>query len=43
MWCQECPPPTTDDFMGISGIGATTGGLPLQEKETALSRDGVAN
>ena len=31
-----CPPPPTDDFMGISGIGATTGGLPLQENETAL-------
>ncbi|MEG5040013.1 MULTISPECIES: TIGR03960 family B12-binding radical SAM protein [unclassified Microcoleus] len=31
-----CPPPPTDDFLGISGIGATTGGLPLQENETAL-------
>ncbi|MEG4814165.1 tRNA (adenosine(37)-N6)-threonylcarbamoyltransferase complex dimerization subunit type 1 TsaB [Microcoleus sp. K5-D4] len=37
-----CPPPPTDDFMGISGIGATTGGLPLQENEPAQSQPGRA-
>ncbi|MGB7709881.1 MAG: hypothetical protein WBL95_10130, partial [Microcoleus sp.] len=25
------------DFVGVSGIRATTGGLPLQENETALT------
>jgi len=29
------PPPPTDDFMGISGVVATTGGLPVQENKTA--------
>ncbi|MEG3936423.1 hypothetical protein QT990_35125, partial [Microcoleus sp. T3_B1] len=33
-----CPPPPTDDFMGISGIGALHEGWPLQENETALPR-----
>ncbi|MEG4119420.1 tRNA (adenosine(37)-N6)-threonylcarbamoyltransferase complex dimerization subunit type 1 TsaB [Microcoleus sp. N9_B4] len=37
-----CPPPPTDDFMGISGIGATTGGLPLQENEPAQSQPPLA-
>jgi hypothetical protein len=30
--------PPTKDRMGVSDIGATTGGLPLQENETALGR-----
>ncbi|MEG4483589.1 MULTISPECIES: hypothetical protein [unclassified Microcoleus] len=30
-----CPPPPTDDFTGVWDMGATTGGLPLQENETA--------
>ncbi|MEG4840575.1 glycosyltransferase [Microcoleus sp. B9-D4] len=33
---SPCPPPPTDDFMGISGIGALHEGLPLEENETAL-------
>ncbi|MEG4987463.1 tRNA (adenosine(37)-N6)-threonylcarbamoyltransferase complex dimerization subunit type 1 TsaB [Microcoleus sp. BR0-C5] len=37
-----CPPPPTDDFMGISGIGVLHEGLPLQENETALSQPPLA-
>jgi O-antigen/teichoic acid export membrane protein len=31
-----CVPPPTDDLSVISGVRATTGGLPLQENESAL-------
>ncbi|MEG3933873.1 tRNA (adenosine(37)-N6)-threonylcarbamoyltransferase complex dimerization subunit type 1 TsaB [Microcoleus sp. T3_B1] len=37
-----CPPPPTDDFLGISGIGALHEGLPLQENETAVPQPGRA-
>ncbi|WP_293126793.1 AAA family ATPase [Microcoleus sp. bin38.metabat.b11b12b14.051] len=33
-WCG--PTPSTNDLFVVSSMGATTGGLPLQENETAL-------
>ncbi|MEG5037566.1 MULTISPECIES: tetratricopeptide repeat protein [unclassified Microcoleus] len=38
-----CPPWPRQQKLGISAIGATTGGLPLQENETALGDLGGAN
>ncbi|TAF39337.1 MAG: hypothetical protein EAZ68_12305, partial [Oscillatoriales cyanobacterium] len=37
-WCV--PTLLIHDFVGVSGIRATTGGLPLQENETALGGRG---
>ncbi|MEG3906130.1 tetratricopeptide repeat protein [Microcoleus sp. B4-C5] len=38
-----CPPRSRHDKLGISAIGATTGGLPLQKNETALGDLGGSN